>query len=83
MVQTSDTADRLTLLVQNMDKLMEPSTVNQNASRAQAVAASLGLASEGVIDYAFHRLLVLVVVAPLMIALSVVLYRVASKRLGG
>jgi hypothetical protein len=83
MVQTSDTADRLTVLVQNMDKLMEPSTVNQNASRAQAVAATLGLASEGVIDYAFHRLLVLVVVAPLMVALSVVLYRVASKRLGG
>jgi hypothetical protein len=89
--QTADTADRLTVLAQHLDKLtplvqhldnlLEPTSQGQEGSRVHAAAAGLGDTSKSVIDYGFHRLLVLVIVAPIAVALSAGLYRVATRRL--
>ena len=80
VAQTGDAADRLTALAQNLDELLEPTTAGEESSKLQAAVVDVQSSAKSVIDYAFVRLLALVLLAPLAIALAVGLYRRATRR---
>lgn len=82
VAQTGDAADRLTVFAQNLDELLEPTSAGEKSGKLQAAVVDVQSSAKSVIDYAFVRLLALVLLAPLAIALAVGLYRRATRRDG-
>ena len=73
--QAGDAADRLTVLAKNIDTLVSPGAESERASKLKGAAADLQAASAAVIDHAFGRLLILVIVAPFAVVLAMGVYR--------
>lgn len=81
--QTADAADRLAGLVEKIDKVLNspalehPDSTIQGAVQAavQGAVAEAQKGSVGVIDHAFGRLLILVVVGPFAVVLAMGVYR--------
>jgi hypothetical protein len=80
--ETGNTADRLNTLVVSLDKLLGPSGQG-GGSKLHLAAEDVQGASKDVIDHAFGRLLVLVIVGPLACGLAAVGYRWATRNWRG
>ncbi len=81
--QTGDAADRLTVLAQKIDHLLTSSAPDQQAATVQGTVMNVQQSTQSVIDYAFRRLLILVLVAPFAAAVAAGLYRGATRRWRG
>jgi hypothetical protein len=79
--QTANAADRLSSLVSGIDVLLRPGEDANAKPRLIAATSEVETSSRKLIDSAFGRLLVLIIVAPLMAALAAFLYRWAVRRL--
>jgi hypothetical protein len=73
VAQTGDTADRLSLLARDLD---------ERSGALQSAAGEVQSRAKDVIQYAFVRLLVLVLAAPFAVALAMLLYRRAHAPSG-
>lgn len=80
--ETGNAADHLNTLVVSLDRLLGPGQGGKETKLQAAVADVQGL-SQGVIEHAFARLLVLVIVAPLACAVAAVGYRWTTRNWRG
>jgi exonuclease VII small subunit len=80
VAQTGESAERLTVLAGQIDHLLDPAELDQRTAAVQETVTNARQSAEGLVDYAFKRLLILVVVAPLMILLAAASYRGLLRR---
>lgn len=80
VAQTGEAADRLTLLAQNIDRLVANQASGATSAPLHSALADAQSSVQQVIDHAFLKLLILAIVTPLAVAAAAILYRRATRR---
>jgi len=79
-VQTGAAADRVTLLVQSLDRLLASPALEAPSGNLQALTYEAQASGERLIDRAFWRALILLAVAPVAVAVGAAAYRRLQRR---
>ena len=80
LTKAGDAADRLTVLTQNLDRLLKSPALDEKSGALHTAMVEVQLNSKQVIDYAFTRLLVLALVGPFAVAVAAGVYRLVFRR---
>ncbi|MBX3390511.1 MAG: hypothetical protein KF691_13765 [Phycisphaeraceae bacterium] len=73
--KTADAADRLTELTKSIDRLLASPQLMDKAGGLQVVMQEVQGSGRELVNYAFWRLLIIVIVAPFSVVLAMLLYR--------
>lgn len=73
--RTGNAADRLTQLAQSINQLLASPALTERSSGLQRVMQEVQGSSKELVDYAFWRLLIVVLVAPFAVVAAMLLYR--------
>ncbi len=77
---TSDTAQGLTALAQQIERLLSSPSWNQPAGSMQSVVAEVEASTRRTIDQAYNRLLVLAIAAPIALLAVALIYLAVHRR---
>jgi len=78
--ETGAAAERLTVLAGKIDQLLDPQSLDQRTAALQAAVGDARQSAKDVIDFAFWRLLILILVLPAAIVLAIASYRWLTRR---
>ncbi|MEO6709899.1 MAG: hypothetical protein ABI054_12580, partial [Planctomycetota bacterium] len=78
--ETGAAADRLTVLAGKVEQLLDPKSLDQRTAALQTAVGDARQSAKDVIDFAFWRLLILILVLPVAIMLAIASYRWLTRR---
>lgn len=77
--KTGDAAERLTELTKSIDKLLASPGIVDKSGGLQRVVQEVQFSGRELVNYAFWRLLIVVIVAPFSVVLAMALYKKIAK----